>query len=56
MEFKSRIDLLLHVSHLVDDGYLVEDWKIEQIEKDGKPMTHGIKVFKINYDKFSDKQ
>ncbi len=47
MNFKSRTALAEHFKELEEDGWVTKDWLFEDI--DGK--THGVKVFKINFER-----
>ena len=53
MNFASKTRLAQHISEMVKSGYLIPEWKVEYVEKNGKPMTKGTKMFKVNFSKFN---
>ncbi len=50
MEFKSRSELVLHFKQLEAEGWVKSEWILKPYEEEGKPMTRGTKMFKINFD------
>ncbi len=54
MEFKSKTRLAQHLSEMVKSGYLIPEWKVEYIGKNGKPTTKATKMYTANFDKFKE--
>ena len=55
MKFKSKTALAQHIKELEESGYLESKWILKHYEKDGKPMTKGTKMFKINFNSITSK-
>lgn len=50
MEFKSKTSLSQHMSEMVKCGYLIPEWKVEYVSKNGEPVTKATKIYLVNFE------
>lgn len=55
LNFKSKTALAQHFKQLEKDGWISSEWKLTYYKKDGKDMTKGIRMFKINFNNIPPK-
>ena len=56
MRFKSKTRLSQHLSEMVKNGYLIPEWKVEYVSKNGKPITKATKLYKPNFENIKIKE
>lgn len=55
MKFKSKTELIEHIKELEESGYLEAQWHLNH-SKDPPYHTHGVKFYKINFEKIEEEK